>query len=387
VRRILKRTLTICSCAAILFCFGQSLVQSQDSRNRRVENKDNLQEPQNLDVIKVDANLVSVPVIVSDRQGRYVPDLKAESFKLFDNSNEQKIAYFDAAEEPLNIALLLDTSWSTEDALDKIKKAAKNFIKELRPQDRAMIVSFDFAVHHLSACQSSQRNHARELQSGRAVVDNGEAQGGCGPDDAGLTNDRKVLEKAISKAQVGKFLGTTLNDAVMEVASRDLKNVNGRKAIILLTDGKDHGSVWSTETLLDAEAESDTMVYSISYESNPLGHFRKPPLPGRFPRGIFGRLPPADQRTGSRRQPRLWRSENGEEFLKELSAITAGRFYSSEVTNLNETFAMIAEELRHQYRLGFYPGEIKKDGSVHQLSVKVDAADVAVRARRQYHAQ
>jgi hypothetical protein len=73
--------------------------------------------------------------------------------------------------------------------------------------------------------------------------------------------------------------------------------------------------------------------------------------------------------------------------LRELSEITSGRFYQSELTDLKTTFGLIAEELRHQYRLGFYPGEIHKDGTVHQLRVKVDAADVAVRARQQYRAQ
>jgi hypothetical protein len=73
--------------------------------------------------------------------------------------------------------------------------------------------------------------------------------------------------------------------------------------------------------------------------------------------------------------------------LRELSEITSGRFYQSELTDLKETFGLIAEELRHQYRLGFYPGELQKDGTVHQLRVKVDATDVAVRARQQYRAQ
>src|SRR6185295_2723420 len=88
-----------------------------------------------VDVIRVDANLVSVPVVVSDRQNHYLPGLKIADFKLFDNTAEQQIAFFDAAEEPLNVALMLDTSRSTKGVLKKIKKAAKNFLKELRKQD------------------------------------------------------------------------------------------------------------------------------------------------------------------------------------------------------------------------------------------------------------
>ena len=338
---------------------------AQDTRTRRIEPQKDVQvppEPQNLDVIKVDSNLVSVPVIVSDREGRYVPNLTVQQFKLFDNSNEQKITYFDAAEEPVNIALLLDTSLSTEGAIDDIRKAAKSFLKELRPQDRAMVISFNDAVHRL--CE--------------------------------LTNDRKTLEKAIGNAKVGEFVGTTLNDAVVEVARKEFRTVTGRKAIILLSDGQDFGSIVPTDELLDEQSESDTMVYSIYYAPEFRRNRDRPSRrggQGRFPGrggGIFrrgGRFNHvAPQGQGQRGQRRI-RHQDGAEFLRELSEITSGRFYQSELTDLKETFGLIAEELRHQYRLGFYPGEIQKDGTVHQLRVKVDAADVAVRARQQYRAQ
>jgi len=356
-------------------CIFATGISAQETRSKQseiskapksAESQSNPPEPQNLDVIKVDSNLVSVPVIVSDREGRYVPNLTIERFKLFDNSTQQKISYFDAAEEPLNVAILLDTSRSTEGALDDIKNAAKAFLKELRPQDRAMIVGFDYAIHRLSL----------------------------------LTNDRKTLEQAIKDAKVGQFIGTTLNDAVDDVSTKVFKSVTGRKAIILLSDGQDFGSVIAEDALLDEQSESDTMVYSIFYASEPAGLFRRGRrqfpnrYPGRFPRGggggIFGRRggifddfsgqgPMQSQRRGSRNQ-------RGAEFLRELSEVTSGRFYQSEITDFKKTFAMIAEELRHQYRLGFYPGEIEKDGAVHQLRVKVDEANLAVRARQQYRA-
>jgi VWFA-related protein len=357
----------------------------QENRSRRAEPTETQNKPPDtLDVIKVDSNLVSVPVIVSDRQGRYVPDLKQQSFKLFDNGVEQTITYFDAAEEPLNIALMLDTSRSTEGVLDDIKQAAKNFLKQLRPQDRAMIVSFDYEVHHLSHCESSKSHHAvlSPEQSGRNPTSQPSGSKTVpAPCVGGLTNDRRTLERAIDSATVGKFAGTSLNDAVMEVAGKDFKNINGRKAIILLSDGKDFGSMITADTLLEAEAESDTMVYSIFYASD-FGGFGG--WGGRGPGVIWGRRSrPGPRPEGSRRRER---SERGAEFLRELSEVTSGRFYQSELTNLDQTFALIAEELRHQYRLGFYPGEIKKDGTVHDLRVKVDAQDVAVRARKQYRA-
>src|SRR5437870_425079 len=169
------------------------------------------QEPQTVDTLSIDTNLISVPVIVSDRDNRYIPDLKVAAFHLFDNQVEQKITYFDTGEEPLNVVLMLDTSMSTSGVLKDIKKAAKEFLKDLRPQDRAMIVTFDWQYQKLST----------------------------------LTNDRKELETAIKHTKVGKYPGTVLNDALMEVSAHVLQPIRGRKAIILLSDGEDRDSVVS----------------------------------------------------------------------------------------------------------------------------------------------
>jgi Ca-activated chloride channel family protein len=340
--------------AMLLLCLSLVLVAAKA--------QDKAQDREPVEVIKVYSNLVSVPVIVSDRLGRYIPSLQQRDFKLYDNDAEQNLSYFDAAQEPLNVALLLDTSRSTEGVLDDIKKAAKNFLKELRPQDRAIIISFDYAVQQLSP----------------------------------LTSDRKVLEQAIKKAEVGEYFGTLLNDAVMEATDRILRPVNGRKAIILLSDGEDAGSRISEDQLLAYASESDAMIYSIFYESSLRGPFGRR---RQFPRrgGIFGgggpmgrRFPPRqgpDQGPGpDRRQRRDERNESGAEFLARLSEVSAGRYYQSDKTDLKRTFALIAEELRNQYRLGFYPDALARDGSLHRLKVRVNKSDVAVRARSQYRA-
>lgn len=327
------------------------------------------------EVIRVYSDLVSVPVIVSDRDGRYISGLQQQDFKLYDNGAEQKLAYFDAAEAPLNVALLLDTSRSTESVIDDIRKAAKNFLKELRPQDRAMIVSFDYAVHKLSP----------------------------------LTSDRKVLERAIKDAQVGEYFGTMLNDALLDVIEQDLRPVNGRKAIVLLTDGEDAGSRASAEDVLSYATESEAMIYSIYYAPAPRrglgrdlpfprrgGIFgRRGPRQDRFPRQRFSqdrlpgqRGPGPEQRNDrqDRQDRRERRSELAIDFLIRLSEVSAGHFYESETTDLKKTFSLIADELRNQYRLGFYPDALARDGSLHKLRIKVDKPEVAIRARTRYRA-
>lgn len=290
--------------------------------------------------IKLKSTLVSVPVVVSDRQGRYIAGLKAEDFTLFKDRSQQAIAVFEATEEPLNVALLLDTSKSARDVLDEIKDAARGFLKTLRPQDRAMVVSFDYDVHVLSA----------------------------------LTSDRRALERAIEDVEIGEYVGTTLRDAVVKATNQSFKDTKGRKAIILLTDGKDHGSRISEADLLDSVAESDAMIYSIFY-STGFGQGFDGWRRDRFPRR---------QRGARRRERAERRNEEAEVFLQELSEASAGRFYSSEVTDLKETFNLIAEELRHQYRLGFYANDEKADGAEHRLTVQVARPGAVVRARRSY---
>ncbi len=177
------------------------------------------------DTIKVVTTLVSVPVIVSDRDGRYVPNLTAADFTILQDGVQQNIDFFAATEEPLNIALLIDTSKSTEPVLGDIKDSARSFIKLLLPQDRAMIVSFDYDTHILSP----------------------------------LTSDHEQLNKAVKSAEIPKLFGTTLRDAIFQTVSRSFAGIKGRKAIILLTDGKDFGSRISTSDLLYSMQETDTL--------------------------------------------------------------------------------------------------------------------------------
>src|SRR5258708_7002240 len=146
-----KISITLLSVIAILSCVvaGPAHRVSQDEE------------------IKLGATLVNVPVIVSDAEGRYIPGLKLSDFSLYQDDVKQKISFFGAQEEPINVALLLDTSGSTHDVLKKIKGAAKDFIKDLKPKDRAAVMSFDLDIHLLSS----------------------------------LTSDKKTLEKAVNEAK------------------------------------------------------------------------------------------------------------------------------------------------------------------------------------------
>src|ERR1044071_8490929 len=146
-------------------------------------------DDQDLDVIKVSTSVVTVPVSVMDRNGRFVPGLEQDQFHLFEDGVEQHIAFFDNAEQPFTIALMLDVSDSTKEKLAEIKSAATEFVNELKENDRVMVVVFDKNITVL-----------------------------CDP-----TSDRKIVTSAIDGLRAGG--GTSLYDAVDLMAARQLKKV------------------------------------------------------------------------------------------------------------------------------------------------------------------
>lgn len=316
------------------------------------------QDPNVNETIRVDTRLVSIPVIVSDHNGRYVPNLNQTDFTVLEDGSPQKIEFFAATEEPLTIALLIDTSQSTRPVLGDIKDSAKSFLKLLTPKDRAMIVSFDYDIHTLSP----------------------------------LTSDQDQLKKAVKSAEIPDGLfGTMLRDAAYQTVNRTFAGITGRKAIIILTDGKDAGSRMTSRELLYSLQESDTLIYTIMFKTDD--RIRQQQIfrqgrngdifGGRFPGGGF---PPMQRRRDNpQREERMRRvNEEAAAFLQKLSEITAGRFYSSKDGKLKNTFASIVEELRFQYRLGFYPPEETNERTLHELKVKVAKPDTVVRSRNSY---
>ena len=184
-------------------------------------------------MVRVDTSLVTVPVSVLDRQGRFVPNLKREDFSVFENGLEQSIAYFEPAEKPFTVALLLDTSASTHFHLSEIKEAAIEFTKQLRPQDRVLVISFNDEVLLLTEA----------------------------------TNNLDTIETVIDEnANPGN--STRLYDAVDLTIKERLNQIKGRKAIVLFTDGVDTSSQQATyRTTLREVEELDALIYPIQYDT------------------------------------------------------------------------------------------------------------------------
>jgi len=323
------------------------------------------------EIQKTNKALVSVPVSVSDREGHYIAGLKKEDFTLYQDGVKQKITFFATYDEPLNIALLLDTSLSTKDSLLKIKEAAKDFIELLNPIDQCLIATFDSQVSVLNR----------------------------------FTSNQQTLNNSLDKVQTATQEGTVMYRAVEQIAQKSFNDIQGRKVIVLLSDGKDFGSSVTKDKLLNLLEESDVLIYTLFYKTG--AGFNKPVIASvdTVKEGKDNKTPEKKKSQKKKKEysifiPAQAGQPSDEEIellerkadteaidsLKEMSDTTAGRFYLSDTPKLREIFKKVAGELRQQYRLG-YQAKDANEATVHNISVKVERPDVVVRARGKFRAK
>jgi Ca-activated chloride channel family protein len=178
---------------------------------------------------------------------------------------------------------------------------------------------------------------------------------------------------------VASYPDTHLRDAVQEAMQQHLAPFQGRKCILLLSDGQDVASRLSASELMEDIFGSDTVIYPIYYRVDPRELMKK-----LF--GVTTRAPYDQNSTGGPNKNYQEYEAQGEEFLRKLAEESAGRIFAADVDKLDRAFEQITRELSHQYLLGFYPGEASIDGRLHLLTVKVSRPGVTVRARRSYRA-
>lgn len=368
-------------------------------------------DPQDVETVKVDTNLVIVPVIISDRNDRYIADLKKEDFTIFEDGEQQEISFFETVTAPFHVVLMLDTSASTQEKLGQIQDAAIAFTEQLQAADRVKVISFDDRVRDLSA----------------------------------FTSDRAILQTAIRQTRPGR--GTKLYDAV-QFGINSLRRVTGRKAIVIFTDGVDSYSDRETfDKNRRAIEEAGIIVYPIRYDTRDdvermvrqqqqsgqiidlatiLGGGIPSTTPPTFPGGTSipapsgGRIPGTTQRmpggvviTSTRRtnnpnDPRnndptnpnnrypddsisreldmMYRT--GDAYLREMAEKSGGKLQRADtLVSLPAAFAAIAAELRTQYSIGYYPPKATaRDGKYHKIKVTTTRKSAIVRARPGYRA-
>lgn len=290
------------------------------------------------DVVRVRTTLVSSPVKVTGRDGKYIPNLRSEDFHLYEDGVEQPIAYFAPVEKPFTVALLIDTSRSSVASLQDIQDAAVAFVDSMRAGDRALVLAFDDRLRLLSA----------------------------------PTGDRDALRRAIYRTGPGG--GTRLYDALASAIHRQLDKAEGRRAIILFTDGVDTASKEATleSTLRDAEQPDTPQIYAVKFETLETmkglarNARRAAPEGSGFSTADYIRA---------------------DAYLHALAARSGAVLYTArDVARMDRAIALIADELHNEYSLGYYPKKPIARGEHRHIEVRVNQPQLVIQARLSYEA-
>jgi Ca-activated chloride channel family protein len=260
---------------------------------------------------------VSIYATVFDGKGRLVPELQRDDFVVLEDGKPVEITLFSNEPQPFTAVVMLDTSASMTANLDLLNAAAEQFLLRLHPVDRARVGAFNDKIQLSDA----------------------------------FTNNRDSLIADLRELQFGN--PTRLNDAI-GVSLDALEPIDGRRVVLMFTDGEDTASKTGFRTVLDRARDEEVMVYSIGLESE-------------FFNGM-----------------RLQRSRPSRD-LRKLAEETGGGYFELQKTDeLAPTFTRVAQELRSQYLLGFTPAVL--DGKPHKLEVRLKRPGLNARARKTYNA-
>jgi VWFA-related protein len=362
--RLLQTLLMIGALSAFLL---QSVAQDIPDKDRQ-EKQGKRDEA---GVIRMDTDLVTVDVIVTDRNGNRSPSvLKASDFTVYEDGVRQEISAFSATDVPFNLVLLLDTSGSTRDEVGLMRRAARRFLDELRPEDRVAVVQFNKQVELLED----------------------------------LTSDRAKIEDALQLLNAGS--GTSFYDSLKLTVDEVFNRVDGRKAIIALTDGVDSYGYLTYGQILPSLERGNILAYFLELDTEEftqsgmtrdcgddnhfefsrkqlkkyLAEYGKGAVETEFQSHcLLSRM----ERMQINR--RLYESARRE--LREMSNKTGGRVYPvKDLQQLEPAYSQIAAELRTHYSIAYYPKKEKHDGKWRTLRVTVDQPGLITRARTGYRA-
>ena len=262
---------------------------------------------------------------VADSAGRYITDLSQDDFQVFEDGVKQDVTFFNKANSPIGLSILLDTSASMESRITIAQQAAIGFVRKLREQDLAEVIDFD--------------SRAVTLQA--------------------FTNNVPSLEQAIRKTSAGG--ATSIYNAVY-IALKDLKKTTAtnldeirRQAIVVLSDGEDTSSLLSFDEVLDLAKRSDSAIYSIG-------------------------LRPEEEDSSKG-------FKEAEFVLRQFSQQTGGRsFFPLHIDDLSAVYGRIADELSSQYVVGYISKNSKRDGAWRRIAMRMSRPGVTPRTKQGYFA-
>ncbi|HLH43850.1 MAG TPA: VWA domain-containing protein [Bryobacteraceae bacterium] len=323
-------------------------------------------------------NVVNVFAAVHDKQGKVVKNLLKDDFTIEEDGRPQTIKYFSQQSDlPLTLGLLVDTSGSQRRVLDEERRASYAFFDQvLRPdRDKAFLIHFDAQVELLQDLTSSRDDLRKALDdlgsSGPQL--NRRNQGGGYPPGAGRGQQRGGG-------------GTLLYDAVFLASNEIMRKEQGRKAVILLSDGVDNGSKTSLEGGIEAAQRADTLFYSIRFYDPNAYRAQTPFGNGPFGGGPYGGRRRAGGYPGGGYPGGSVNRPDGKKVLVRIAEETGGAYNEvSEKDPLNKIYARIEDELRSQYSLGY--SSDRPGAGYRSIKVGVKLKNLTVQARQGYYAR
>jgi VWFA-related protein len=343
--------------------------------------------------LKVQVNEVVLPVTVRDKHGALVASLKISDFTLTEDGRPQTIKSFTRETDlPYRLGLLVDTSRSVSGAMDSERKAAGKFVDTMLPEkpnaqpDQAFLIHFDREVELLedfTTLRSKLHHELDEMRPTRAAQN--DSQGGQSSES----------ENGGSGGQSRSRGGTQLYDAIFLASDELMKPKDGRKALVVFSDGVDRGSKETLNDAVDAADRASVAVYTIYFKGEQerqggipgMGSGRRggmgggggyPGGGGGWPGGGSG-----ERRGGGSSEP----SVDGKKIMEKIAQRTGGRYFEArKKDSLEEIYGQIAEELRGQYLLTYTPDVADKDGGYHKIALKANKDDLTVVTREGYYA-
>jgi len=340
--------------------------------------------------LKVQAREVLLPVVVEDKHGALVTNLTAKDFTLTEDGRPQVIKSFTSQSNlPFRLGLLVDTSHSVSSALDAERKAAGKFIDLMLPADakagvqgdEAFLIHFDREVELLEDFTNSRDKLHHELDG---MGPTSRERNNQGPETSG---DDRGGNGGYGQHGGGRFgSGTQLYDAIYLASDELMRPKSGRKALIVFSDGADHGSKETLNDAIDAADRANLQVFTIYFKGEEERSNSGFPGNGGHHGGMGGGYPGGGggHRGGN---PKSEAGVDGKKIMQQIASRTGGQFFEAKKKdNLDDIYNQIAASLRQQYLLTYTPDKVDTDGEFHKIVLKTDKTDLNVITREGYYA-
>ena len=340
---------------------------------------------------KVQAREVLLPVVVEDKHGALVTNLTAKDFTLTEDGRPQVIKSFTSQSNlPFRLGLLVDTSHSVSSALDAERKAAGKFIDLMLPADakagvqgdEAFLIHFDREVELLEDFTNSRDKLHHELDG---MGPTSRERNNQGPETSG---DDRGGNGGYGQHGGGRFgSGTQLYDAIYLASDELMRPKSGRKALIVFSDGADHGSKETLNDAIDAADRANLQVFTIYFKGEEERSNSGFPGNGGHHGGMGGGGYPGGGGGHRGGNPKSEAGVDGKKIMQQIASRTGGQFFEAKKKdNLDDIYNQIAASLRQQYLLTYTPDKVDTDGEFHKIVLKTDKTDLNVITREGYYA-